>query len=63
MPLCVNSQIMIFRATSYDGLLTFCWIGDRGLSWPRIVSPSGFHPSRCSSGDKVFAVALLNNDK
>ena len=25
----------------YAGLLTFCWIGDRGLNWPRIASRSG----------------------
>ena len=25
----------------YAGLLTFYWIGDRGLNWPRIVSRSG----------------------
>ena len=25
----------------YAGLLTFFWIGDRGLNWPRIASRSG----------------------
>ena len=25
----------------YAGLLTFYWIGDRGLNWPRIASRSG----------------------
>ena len=38
---CINSQITIFRTIFYAGLLTFYWIGDRGLNWPRIASPSG----------------------
>ena len=31
----------LFRTTSYAGLLTFYWIEDRELNWPRIASPSG----------------------
>ena len=52
----------LFRTTSYAGLLTFYWIEDRELNWPRIASPSGVTSLSVFLRDKAWAVALLNND-
>ena len=62
---CCSWPITIFQTTSYAWLLTFYWIGDRVKLAQDCFSECRYrtvHPSRCSSGDKVRAVALFNND-
>ena len=62
---CCSWQITIFQTTSYAWLLTFYWIGDRVKLAQDCFSECRYrtvHCSRCSSGDKVRAVALFNND-
>ena len=66
--LCCSWQITIFQTTSYAWLLTFYWIGDRELKWPRIASPSAitglYIPAGVPQGTKLglWLFSIMIND-